>query len=275
MNKSIPIYEIFTSFSGEVSLAAPAGTKTLFVRVAGCNLRCLYCDTEHAQVAEAAKEHHTPESLSLVIMRQLVPNGIRHILFTGGEPLLYQEQIGLVCSHLFNVYPYLSVTIETNGTIVPVAPGLMTSKVCIVADIKSRDCWLTGGMTDIDFSILSRIFTGSYEFGCRRSLDAYHVVFKLVATTVHEVDDCLTYIMRLYDESVPASLQYEMPTAKFFISPVMSRSPADETMTDYEGTTSVARRIIALSQFHPLFGTRAKNAELGINFQMHKMLPFR
>ena len=51
----LKICEIFTSISGEVG-GFPQGSKAMFVRTAGCNLSCPYCDAFESQSMEGAKE---------------------------------------------------------------------------------------------------------------------------------------------------------------------------------------------------------------------------
>ena len=51
---NVRIFEIFTSIEGEGILY---GTKTLFVRLAGCPYSCFYCDTQDALPLHSAKEN--------------------------------------------------------------------------------------------------------------------------------------------------------------------------------------------------------------------------
>ena len=100
--------EIFYSLQGE---GASLGTPTLFLRLAQCNLHCPWCDTKHswgqgmdlsvAEVAEALRACHAT---------------CRHIVITGGEPLLQAGELEeLLGTHL----PEYSVEVESNGTLAP------------------------------------------------------------------------------------------------------------------------------------------------------------
>jgi organic radical activating enzyme len=110
----IPIAETFLSIQAE---GKSIGKPSIFVRVWGCNLRCRFngeaCDTPYAVITEKdnAKMMNMPELLSNI--RTYEP--IKHIVWTGGEPMLYQEFIGQSMRLLFNE-GYTS-EIETNGTI--------------------------------------------------------------------------------------------------------------------------------------------------------------
>jgi 7-carboxy-7-deazaguanine synthase len=90
------------------------GDWALFLRLAGCNLNCKWCDTEYARSPEAG---HPVEicDLSRDIDRELdsFPSRKRPILITGGEPLLQKEAL----KELFNFYFFYPFIVETNGSI--------------------------------------------------------------------------------------------------------------------------------------------------------------
>ena len=96
-----PIVEIFTSIQGEgVNLGKAAN----FIRFAGCNLDCEWCDTEWRKF----KEKLTIEE----ILRRLDPT-VKLVILTGGEPLMQKELFRLVVELAIHGY---SIAIETNGT---------------------------------------------------------------------------------------------------------------------------------------------------------------
>ena len=102
-----PIIEIFSSFQGEGLLI---GQRQIFVRFAGCNLNCTYCDTNDSKSADSGKLM-TPDEVSKEISRILTPD-CKTISFTGGEPSLYPDFICEV-SKSFD----LNIMLETNGTL--------------------------------------------------------------------------------------------------------------------------------------------------------------
>ena len=99
------VNEIFSSIEGE---GKRAGELATFVRFAGCNLNCSYCDTKYAQDCNAGKEMSSKE-----IFNVIEEIGNTNITFTGGEPLL---QHGLV--DLVKTLSYFScnINVETNGS---------------------------------------------------------------------------------------------------------------------------------------------------------------
>ena len=101
-NVSFPVIEIFRSIQGEGSFL---GIRTLFIRLAGCNLACPWCDT---------KESWDP-NVDLMTVASIVSRVApgEHVTITGGEPTIHQKLWYLVKQlHLQGCF----VSMETNGT---------------------------------------------------------------------------------------------------------------------------------------------------------------
>lgn len=86
--KPVRISEVFTSLEGEGVLL---GTKTLFVRLAGCPFRCGYCDTDYALPMDSGTEYGMDEAFDLV--RGSIERGTFKVNFTGGDPLVQHEAV--------------------------------------------------------------------------------------------------------------------------------------------------------------------------------------
>lgn len=84
----VKLSEIFTSIEGEGILF---GTKTMFVRLAGCPLKCHWCDTPYALPMESGSDYSIDEVKEL-ISKNLHPNTFK-VNFTGGEPLVQHEAV--------------------------------------------------------------------------------------------------------------------------------------------------------------------------------------
>jgi organic radical activating enzyme len=102
-----PIIEIFSSFQGEGLLI---GERQIFVRFAGCNLNCNYCDTNDSK-SQSSGKLMTPQQVIDEINKILTPD-CKTISFTGGEPSLYPDFISEVSKNLD-----LKIMLETNGTL--------------------------------------------------------------------------------------------------------------------------------------------------------------
>jgi 7-carboxy-7-deazaguanine synthase len=117
------ISEIFYSLQGEGVLT---GVPSVFIRTAGCNLACPWCDTRHAWSREGAAEWSV-EALLGVVARW--PQA-RHCVVTGGEPTLEPELPELTRRlHAAGLH----ITIETNATRQP-SPGL----ICDLASLSPK-----------------------------------------------------------------------------------------------------------------------------------------
>lgn len=100
-----PIVEIFSSIQGEGLLV---GRRQIFVRFAGCNLNCSYCDTE----ASKSSKNGTLRNVDYVVnkINELKTPDLHSVSFTGGEPSLYADFIKEVIDKI-NFPGFL----ETNG----------------------------------------------------------------------------------------------------------------------------------------------------------------
>jgi 7-carboxy-7-deazaguanine synthase len=106
------VVEVFYSIQGEGRLA---GVPSVFIRLAGCSLRCSWCDTRYAWDPEAGTELDTE-----AIVRQAKPWSSRFVVITGGEPMatmdlqIRPELVGL--TQRFKAEGY-HITIETSGVV--------------------------------------------------------------------------------------------------------------------------------------------------------------
>ncbi|RJQ18450.1 MAG: radical SAM protein [Nitrospiraceae bacterium] len=117
----LKINEIFKSIQGESSYA---GLPCTFVRLAGCNLRCTYCDTNYAY-------YHGKEISDEEVIAKIEEYGVKCVEFTGGEPLLQEETPHLLKVLLDKGY---KVLIETNGSI---CIGCLDKRLTIIMDMKT------------------------------------------------------------------------------------------------------------------------------------------
>lgn len=127
----IPINEIFVSVDGEVNQWGQ-GKPTVFIRTQGCNLNCPYCDTADSKTLPNLNSLLTVDQITDLVRR----SGIPKVTITGGEPLLYKDQIIDLCYKL--LANRCLVSIETNGTIPIPLPLAYNKDVCFVVDYKQR-----------------------------------------------------------------------------------------------------------------------------------------
>lgn len=116
---NFPVLEIFTSIQGE---GIYTGEPSIFVRVGGCNLRCVFgdtrCDTPYSSFEHETPKWTTTEEVAEKVNEILRQQYIKHLVITGGEPMLYRKSIKDFLSKLeTDPAKLIIITIETNGTL--------------------------------------------------------------------------------------------------------------------------------------------------------------
>ena len=107
--------EIFHSLQGE---GASIGTPSVFLRLALCNLTCTWCDTKYTWDWRNYDYNEEVMELSLEqVEEEILRYGCRHLVITGGEPLLQQEALAPLVRSLKGMG--FTFEVETNGTIAP------------------------------------------------------------------------------------------------------------------------------------------------------------
>ena len=138
---SLHVCETFTSIQGESSFA---GWPCAFVRLAGCNLRCRWCDTLYAQQADGDGEQRSVADLA----EEVRATGCRLAEITGGEPLLQAETPELA-SRLAKLG--LTVLVETNGSL---DISVLPPEAIAIVDMKGPT---SGEAQRMDLGNLSRL----------------------------------------------------------------------------------------------------------------------
>ena len=121
MIKTVQICETFISIQGESTWS---GMLCFFIRLAGCNLRCSYCDTPGA--------HDQGETRSIEsLVEEAIASAAPTIQITGGEPLMQEGFIPLteaLCKNTMN-----TILVETNGSMdISIIPDSITA----ILDVK-------------------------------------------------------------------------------------------------------------------------------------------
>lgn len=95
------------------------GVPSTFVRLSGCNLRCVWCDTPYASWTPEGPVMEVDE-----IVTEILKGGADHVVVTGGEPMLFEETVAL--TEKLKAAGKV-ITIETAGTVYrPVVADLMS-----------------------------------------------------------------------------------------------------------------------------------------------------
>jgi 7-carboxy-7-deazaguanine synthase len=119
----LKIHEIFHSLQGESSRV---GLPTVFVRLTGCPMRCVYCDTAYAFSGGSNVE-------IIDILAKVAEFGTKFVTVTGGEPLA-QKDCHILLKDLCDAG--YSVSLETGGAI-DISP--VDKRVAVILDVKTPD----------------------------------------------------------------------------------------------------------------------------------------
>jgi organic radical activating enzyme len=235
--------EIFGSIQGE---GKGAGRPAVFLRFAGCNLGCSYCDTPDARTRTSSftvNGDGEPTTLSNPVtcrsLIKIVARGFgdyRLAVLTGGEPLLQVAALGYIARDLKGMG--MNTYLETNGTL----PQAMR-EVADVTDFVSMDIKLPSAQGGRDLSREHKKFLQVIKGG--------HAAVKIVipaGTSDSEVLSAIGLVAET-DPSIPV-----------FLQPVFTRERAEVS-----GERLLRLQREALSQLR----------DVRVSVQMHKVLGIR
>jgi len=118
------VSNIFLSIDGEVNIYHQ-GVFTVFVRLAGCNLKCSYCDTSYSRDSNSGTDMDIDK-----VVHKIESFGCKKVTITGGEPMMQSASVLGLTRILWEKGYKLSI--ETNGT----SPLVGFNVDCWVVDYK-------------------------------------------------------------------------------------------------------------------------------------------
>jgi len=225
------ISEIFTSIQGE---GTRIGQPSHFIRFSGCNLCCVWCDTPV-----------NPPAYDLDIVVEYLHGSPYDIVFTGGEPMLYQSEIIDIIEAAKLAYS-TKMTIETNGTIPP-------------NEIFSSSIYGSMIMKNVLWSVSPKLKNSAMKQEKRWNEHAYtfftenavNLQLKFVVSSYDDIDEILNYLENV-SYHVPIILQ---PCCQPWYKDCYDRYIDDMKMAinmSYALTEKKYRNVRVLPQLHKI-----------------------
>ncbi len=178
------VAELFTSVQGE---GIWVGVPSTFIRLSGCNLRCRWCDTPYASWRPEGPMVEVDE-----LVEQAGRRGVRHVVLTGGEPMLCDAVEELAAG--LSAEQHL-VTVETSGTIFRALPcDLMSISPKLSNSTPPED-------TPGDWARRHELVRGNLE-PMARLIESYPCQLKFVVNPEGDADD-LGEVEALLEELPP------------------------------------------------------------------------
>lgn len=185
------VAEKFVSINGE---GQKAGQLAVFIRFAGCNLRCSYCDTKWANDFDLKGENLTAEQ----ILEYVLDTGVHNVTLTGGEPLLRPEIEELIS---MLVKAGLWVEIETNGS-VSLKPLEKDSRPHFTMDYKTPSSNMESEMLVSNFDLLEPDDVVKFVCGSSEDLNCTYDIIKKYNLT----EKCKVYLSCVFGNLQPSAV---------------------------------------------------------------------
>lgn len=186
------VAEKFVSINGE---GVRAGELAVFIRFAGCNLKCGYCDTKWANAVDAPAEKMESKD----ILDYILSTGVKNVTLTGGEPLLRQEMSELIDTLMS---AGLRVEIETNGSIHLREFADRVYRPVFTMDYKLPSSGMEEYMCSDNFGCLEKHDTVKFVSGSIEDLERAVEVIE----SHHLTERCHVYISPVFGKIEPADI---------------------------------------------------------------------
>lgn len=248
MKSSANLVEMFTSIQGEGLFI---GNRQLFLRFAGCNLKCSYCDTKESwEIPAKFNLEQTPTKRNfteipnpidadklLELIKIHLKSNIHSVSLTGGEPLLHAEFLTEFLPMLKNENH--KIFLETNGLL----PDNL-EKIINWIDIISMDIKLSSICGhEIDFKKISEFARIAYEY-----IPKENFYVKVVVNESLSMDELVKAV------KIISGVNSDIP---FVIQPEFGMLTAGEMLFDLQTEAlKYLKKVLIIPQTHKLIGLK-------------------
>ena len=169
------VHEIFYSIQGE---SRTTGFTSLFIRVAGCNLNCSWCDTPKAK--DTGKEMDIEDIMDAVKKKK----PFHHVTLTGGEPFLQEGSLHLL--QRLSEEGFMT-QVETNGAILF---NNIPDRVRIITDIKTPSSGEQGSFNEENLKYLRKFDEVKFVIGI---MEDYQYAKSFIKKKLKEIKSAINF----------------------------------------------------------------------------------
>jgi len=239
--RRVRLSEIFTSIEGEGVLF---GTKTMFVRLAGCPLKCHWCDTTYTIPMDSGTDLSI-EEVKDRIASELLPNTYK-VNFTGGEPLAQHEaviELARFVKEKKKTSTYLESACYDSARFAKVLPHIDIVKI----EFKLHDA---KAVDEKNYPTLLKNELECLEMAVRAGKKPY---VKVVVTNSSDVEEFAELVKKVF-----AIATSEDDLAGFIIQPsTRNDEPVlDRLFAFYDAVYPHYRQVRVVPQLHKIIGAR-------------------
>jgi len=189
------VVEKFISINGE---GRSAGQLAVFIRFAGCNLTCSYCDTFWANVPTVDYIEQSP----IEIVDYIKSTGISRVTLTGGEPTLQKDFSTLL--ELLSKEAEISVEIETNGGVDISKLATIENRASFTMDYKLPSSSMESFMLVDNFKYLDKSKGDVVKFVAGSIADLHHMLEIVERYSLK--DRCYIYVSAVFGSIEPSEI---------------------------------------------------------------------
>ncbi len=211
--------EVFESWQGE---GASQGIRAMFYRMAGCNLRCPWCDTKYSWGGNEEVDYRDPEF------------GIKLVVITGGEPLWDNNRVKTEqLIHRINEWAksrndMITIEIETNGT-----------RPKLDIDLKKLN-----NISIIRYVVSPKQEGDFYPTWCYNPSSKENIIFKLVVGSKQDIEWVGYFIEMTDNAKIARDKIWIMPLGQSLKELVKNSSFAKEVAKEYGLNLSFRSQIL-------------------------------
>ena len=216
------------------------GTKTLFVRLAGCPFTCFYCDTVEALPMNSGTEYSLEEAFKIINSK--LQDKTYKVNFTGGDPLIQHEAVREMAKHVKskNIPTYLESSCFDSAKFSEVVPFIDFVKI----EFKTKDSEF------VDLKHYSTLMENAFECLKTSVLLKKITYIKIVVSSKTDLPSFKELIKRIFNTISKTDI------AGFIIQPTygIAEPSLEQLLEFYDIVYPLYNEVRIIPQLHKLIG---------------------